>query len=141
MSTLELTDERVDELLRTAAMASERSHSPHSCFKVGAAVLAVKSNTDEVVFVPGTNVESASYGVTICAERAALVAAISMGYTPIHLAVVVPQLGAGAPLSKRSPCGACRQLMFELLGPDGRAVLSRTEIFSMSELLPEAFAL
>jgi cytidine deaminase len=95
------------DLLRTALAAQQRARAPYSKFSVGAAVLGGSGAA-----FPGANVESASYGATICAERSAIVGAVVAGETTIRACVVVTPTAEPS-----SPCGICRQLMAEF-GPD-----------------------
>jgi len=95
------------ELLRMAQVAQGRARAPYSKFRVGAAVLGGSGAA-----YPGANVESASYGATICAERSAIVGAVVAGETTIRACVVVTPTAEPS-----SPCGICRQLMAEF-GPD-----------------------
>lgn len=124
-----------DELIEQAKAARLRAYAPYSKFFVGAAVLT----RDGRVFT-GCNVENASYGLCNCAERTALFAAITAGCRPgdfTHLAVVAD---TDTPCA---PCGACRQVMFEL-GGAGLVVLQSnlqgaTSSATLGELLPGAF--
>ena len=103
----------IDELYAQALDASRASYSPYSRFKVGAALQCA----DGSVFI-GTNVENRSFGLTICAERNALAAAITAGKRDFRMiAVATPD--ADYPVS---PCGACRQVLSEFL-PAGTAVI------------------
>jgi homotetrameric cytidine deaminase len=120
-----------DPLVEAARAAQQHAHSPYSRFRVGAALEAV----DGRVFV-GSNVENASYGLTICAERSALVAAVSAGARTFRRIVVASDSEPPAP-----PCGACRQVLAEFglelavesVGP------AQTRRWSLRELLPDAF--
>lgn len=94
------------ELARLAAEARERAHAPFSRFKVGA---ALRTRTGEIV--TGCNIENASYGLTLCAERVAVFKAVSEGLRDFDAVAVVadsPRLTA--------PCGACRQILWEFCG-------------------------
>ncbi len=122
--------------LRPAARAaSANAHAPYSGFHVGAALRTVEGT----VFA-GCNVESASYGLTQCAERNALGAAISAGVKPGETSMMVIYLPGSKPLP---PCGACRQWMVELMQPaalvvsccDGEA----TQAWQLADLLPGPF--
>jgi cytidine deaminase len=133
-----------DALDNAAREVRKQAHAPYSGYTVGAAILTASGRT----FV-GCNVENASYGLSICAERSAIVQMIAAGErTPIALAVVTPgtsRLGLGVespPLG--APCGMCRQTLAEFvedlpirLSADGETNLSRTT--SLGVLLPEAF--
>jgi cytidine deaminase len=96
-----------DDLLRLALIAQRRARAPYSRFHVGTAVLGGSGAA-----FPGCNVESASYGATICAERSAIVGAVAAGETAIRACVVVTPT-----VEPSSPCGICRQLLAEF-GPD-----------------------
>ena len=121
-------------LVRAAAKARQRAVAPYSKFKVGAALL---TRSGEVI--AGANVESASYGLTCCAERVALFNALTAGKRDF-VAVAVVARAAGGPM----PCGACRQLLAEYAPQatvwvaDSRALRTIRE-FSVRELLPAAF--
>lgn len=95
-----MTDQ-LSQLIEQAIAVTRMAYVPYSNYRVGAALLA----SDGTVYT-GCNVESASYGMTICAERTALVKAISEGQRSFDLVVVATENGG-------SPCGACRQLLFE----------------------------
>src|SRR5882762_1680286 len=122
------------DLVRAAADARQRAVAPYSKFKVGAALLTHKGD-----IVTGANVESASYGLTCCAERVALFNALTSGKTQFVAMAIVARL-PGGPM----PCGACRQLLAEYASnariwvADSRALKIIKE-FSVSELLPGAF--
>jgi cytidine deaminase len=122
------------KLIRAAAEARQRSVAPYSRFKVGAALL-----TQSGEIISGANVESASYGLTCCAERVALFKALTGGKRDF-VAVAVVARCAGGPM----PCGACRQLLAEY-APAARVFvadsLARGKIreFTVRELLPAAF--
>lgn len=90
-------------LIQKAIEAKDRSYSPYSRFPVGAALLTVEGE----VFV-GTNVENGSYGLSMCAERAAIVSAVSRGYRKFRSITIVSNQK-----EPTSPCGACRQFMVE----------------------------
>lgn len=121
-------------LIRAAADARAFACAPYSRFKVGAALL-----TKAGEIVTGANVESASYGLTCCAERVALFNALTNGKKDF-VAVAVVARTRGGPM----PCGACRQLLVEYAPAakvwiaDSRA-LSVVKRFSVRELLPAAF--
>lgn len=129
-----------NSLVDAAIAAAEHSHSPYSGFRVGA---AVRTATGDIV--AGTNIESASYGLTTCAERVAMFSAIASGAgAPVDLAVACPDVGAdeiAANPGSVMPCGACRQVMSELLAPDARITVVGVGEYSIAELLPNAFTL
>ncbi|MGA2854705.1 MAG: cytidine deaminase [Verrucomicrobiota bacterium] len=123
------------KLITAAARAREGSVSPYSQFKVGAALL-----TQSGEIIGGANVESASYGLTCCAERIALFKALTDGKKNF-VAVAVVARCEGGPM----PCGACRQLLAEY-APDAKVFVAdsrapgRIREFTVRELLPAAFA-
>lgn len=106
-----LTKEEEKMLLDAAQTVREHSYSPYSKFKVGAAVLT----RDGEIFT-GTNIENASYGLTVCAERNAIFAAVSAGKRRFRALALITQKLPG--LAFNSPCGACRQVMSEFMAPD-----------------------
>jgi cytidine deaminase len=122
------------DLVRAAAKARLRAVAPYSRFKVGAALL-----TQSGKIITGANVESASYGLTCCAERVALFNALTAGQRHFAAVAVVAR-APGGPM----PCGACRQLLAEY-APDAAVwvadsrALARIREFSVKELLPAAF--
>lgn len=123
-----------DSLLKEARRAAENSHSPYSGFKVGA---ALRLTNGEVV--TGTNVENISYGLTICAERSALVSAVSRFGPQVRIdaAAVVNLNGEASP-----PCGACRQMLAEFIAPDAPVTFPASKgmrTMRFAELLPLAF--
>lgn len=108
---MKLSKKLLDELLSNAAQAMNNSYSPYSKFKVGAALLAGSSK-----IYRGTNIENASYGLTVCAERNAIFSAVGSGEREIKALVIVFSQKDLGPLS--TPCGACRQVMAEFAKPD-----------------------
>ena len=125
---------RQRDLVRAAAKARQHAVAPYSKFKVGAALL-----TQSGEIITGANVESASYGLTCCAERVALFNALTAGKRNF-VALAVVARAPGGPM----PCGACRQLLAEYAPhavvwvADSRA-LRRIKEFRVRELLPAAF--
>ena len=124
-------DDSIRSLIQAAKDATRHAYIPYSHYPVGAALLA----SDGTVYA-GCNVENSSYPVTICAERVALVKAVSEGRRSFDLlAVVTPNAG--------SPCGMCRQMLYEF-SPNLRVVLANREgeiayDGVLSELLPRGF--
>ena len=123
-------------LLALAREVALRAHCPYSHFRVGAAVV-VGDKT-----YTGANIEISSYGLTLCAERAALAAALSAGAGPItHVAVACIDTPLDAPPNQRTPCGACRQWLADL-APDAILYIDGIEQdFHITDLLPLAFGL
>ncbi len=123
-----------DELIAAAREAAASAYCPYSRFRVGAAVL-----TDSGQNYSGCNVENASYGLTICAERNAVFQAVSRNLTPLVIRMVVVYTPTPEPAA---PCGACRQVINEF-GPDAQvlSVCDGPEVIALrlSELLPAAF--
>lgn len=123
------------DLLKEAKIAREKAYAPYSKFKVGAAVLT----SDGQVF-HGCNIENASYGLTMCAERVALFKAISRGYKKDDLIKIAIVGDTKEPIS---PCGACRQVMVELLNKDAEIILGNLDDdikkYSLEEILPYSF--
>jgi len=126
----------LDALLEQARQAAERSYSPYSGFRVGA---ALKLTNGEIV--TGTNVENISYGLTICAERSALARAVSQ-FGPefrIEAAAVANLNNAASP-----PCGACRQVLAEFILPEAPVIFHAVDgvrTMTFGELLPLAFGM
>jgi cytidine deaminase len=131
MTTMMKTD-HTDELARLALDAKERAYAPYSKFRVGAALRAA----DGRVFT-GANVENASYGLTVCAERTAIVSAVSAGARDFTEIVVA--LDSSPPVA---PCGLCRQMLAEFARDLPITIVNdhneRVET-RLSELLPRAF--
>ncbi|TET47636.1 cytidine deaminase [candidate division TA06 bacterium] len=120
------------ELIRMAHKAREKAYAPYSKFKVGAALL---TKTDRVY--TGSNVENKSYGLTVCAERNAVSAAISDGERDFVAIVISSTSKPPGP-----PCGACRQVLMEFSG-DIKVIMVNAagdrKIRTVAELLPEPF--
>jgi len=125
----------VDRLRRQAVEAASRSYSPYSRFPVGAAVVSRNGS-----IYAGCNVENASFGLTQCAERAALTTAIAAGEQPGDLVCLVIYIPGDA---RHPPCGACRQVMRELMSPDSRVYSfgdgEAYRVWSADEYLPDPF--
>jgi cytidine deaminase len=124
-----------DPLLSEARAAAAFAAAPYSHFPVGA---AVEGNDGRVY--RGCNVESASYGLTICAERVAIFSAIASGARPVRLAVTCLQ-GDASDSTSLTPCGACRQVMLDQMGPDAPVVIDQVGEFTVGALLPHGFRL
>jgi cytidine deaminase len=122
-----------EDLIRVAALARERAYAPYSKYKVGAAIRTKRNKIHT-----GANVENASYGLTVCAERCAVFTAVAAGDTKDYDAIAI--VTGGDVLS--SPCGACRQVLHEF-SPGTRVILATTgglrRATTLAELLPDAF--
>ncbi len=124
-----------NDLLKKAKEASKNSYSPYSKFPVGACVLCADGKT-----YSGCNVENASYGLAICAERNAIFHAIASGEKSIEAIAIY------SPKEKKCyPCGACRQVIYEFQKEKKVDVIVETDdgytIFKINDLLPEGFSL
>ncbi len=134
----ELSAEQIGQLMAAAQQASERAYVPFSGFQVGAAIL-----TGDGAIFTGCNVENSSYGLTNCAERTAIFSAVAAGALSAERTLV-----AVAVVNRRgvacSPCGACRQVIFEF-GPQAvviyRAQNGEITQTKIQDLLPEGFRL
>ena len=123
----------LNKLLARARAVRERAYAPYSNYQVGAAVLGVSGK-----IYAGCNVENASFGLTVCAERNAIFKAVSEGEREFVAIGVVTANGG-------SPCGACRQVIFEFMSPEtpvaiGDANLENIQHFTVGELLPYGFS-
>lgn len=121
-----------EELIRVASLARQRAHAPYSKYKVGAAIRTQRNRVHS-----GANVENASYGLTVCAERTAAFAAVNAGDTAFDsIAIVIDDERLP------TPCGACRQVLAEF-SPDMRVILATTggkrKVTTLRELLPDPF--
>ncbi len=127
-----MSDDRQDKLIEAAREARSRAVAPHSRFQVGA---ALETASGEII--TGCNVESASYGLTVCAERVAVWKALSEGAREFTRMAVVADT---TPLT--NPCGACRQVLWEQCG-DIEIVLANlngeAETIQLAALLPRPF--
>lgn len=133
MSDVEITAEQRHELIAEAKAVRFNAYAPYSDFAVGAAILLESGE-----IVPGCNVENASYGLTICAERNAMAAAVARGgRKPVAIAIVGDD-GAICP-----PCGACRQFLAEFNPRMSVLLEDRTDIvtYVLRDMLPLNFAL
>ncbi len=122
-----------EQLIRVASLARERAYAPYSKYKVGAAIRTKRNKVHAAA-----NVENASYGLTVCAERCAVFAAVAAGESENYDAIAIVVDGALLP----SPCGACRQVLNEF-APGMRVLLATTgglrKATTLVELLPEPF--
>ena len=120
------------ELIALATQARKQAYAPYSHYEVGAALWTASGQV-----YTGCNVENASYGLTICAERTAAVKAVSSGERDFVAIAVVTADGG-------TPCGACRQVLAEF-GPHMRVLVAdaagNCKVYRLDELLPDAFVL
>ena len=129
---MSMHEDHIKELISAAANARLRAYAPYSNFKVGAALLTADNQ-----IVTACNVENASYGLAICAERNAICQSVAKGMLDFKIMVVVTE-----PLA--TPCGACRQFISEF-GSDTEIVcasskdLTTFKRWKISDLLPESF--
>lgn len=120
-----------EKLVEAANEARQNAYADYSGFHVGAALL-----TEDGTIITGCNVENVSYGLSICAERTAVVRAVAMGYTQFNAIAIV-----ASPLA--TPCGACRQFIVEF-GKEIDVIcadandLSRLQKWKIEELIPES---
>lgn len=129
-----LSEKTIDQLVRAASAARSFAYAPYSKFRVGAAVLC----PDGRIFT-GCNVENASYGLTVCAERTAVLKAVSEGASGFDAITICADTDDPV-----TPCGACRQVLAEF-NPDMTVVCCNTSgkksVYPLSELLPNLFRL
>jgi len=122
----------IDQLVAAARAARLHAHAPYSGFQVGAAL-----ETPAGLIITGCNVENATYGLTICAERVAIVKAISEAETKFTRIAIVADTEAPTP-----PCGACRQILWEF-GGDLEVILANLKevkaMYRLAQLLPLPF--
>lgn len=123
------------KLIDEAIKARKKTYSPYSNFGVGAAVLMKDGS-----IIHGANIENASYGLSNCGERSALFSAYSQGYKKEDIVAIAVVGKTDAPIS---PCGACRQVMNELMPKDANVYLANlngdTKTLTVSDLLPYSF--
>lgn len=126
----------INTLVNAAIKGRENAFTPYSHFKVGAAVLL-----ENGTIIDGCNIENASYGLCNCAERTALFKAYSMGYKKEDIKALAVVADTDRPTS---PCGACRQVMSELMNQETPVYMANLKgdvmILSVKELLPYSFS-
>ena len=127
-----MNESEKSDLIGAARAAREYAHAPYSKFRVGAALQAASGR-----IITGCNVENATYGLTVCAERIAVFKAISEGERGFDAVAVVCDTDVLTP-----PCGACRQILWEFCG-DAEVILAnlkgQIEVHRMSALFPRPF--
>ncbi len=130
-----MDEKTISELVRRAVETREMAYAPYSKFKVGAAVMA-----DNGEVYTGVNVENSSYGLTNCGERTAIFTAVTNGMKKIIAIAIVADTEEPV-----SPCGACRQVIYEFSDKDTIIILSNLKgdrmIFGVEEILPYGFKL
>src|SRR6516164_919048 len=122
----------IDQLVAAARAVRLRAHAPYSGFQVGAAL-----ETPAGAIIAGCNVENATYGLTICAERVAVVKAISEGETKFARIAIVADTD-----KPTTPCGSCRQILWEFGGDLEIVLANQTEIkgmYRLAQLFPLPF--
>lgn len=124
-----------EELYKQAKEARLRAYAPYSNFKVGAAIL-----TDDGKIITGCNIENASFPLTVCGERNAMFSAYANGYQKENIKALLITADTKDVVS---PCGACRQVMSELLDKDCPIILTNInglmKVYSIKDLLPFSF--
>lgn len=140
MQKIALTEKQIQDLIRDAIAAREKSYSPYSEFQVGSALLAASGRV-----YTGANIENASSGATICAERSAATHAVSEGEREFA-AIAIVGWKKDAEDEERGlayPCGICRQFLNEFSDPDMPVFIARTPVdylaTTLGELLPYSF--
>lgn len=132
-------EEKYTAIRKEALKAREKSYCPYSKFAVGAALLS-KGN----VVYTGANIENASYGATVCAERTAFFKAVSEGETEFEAIAIAGGKKGEKPVDYAYPCGVCRQVMREFCNPASFkifVVISENEYeeYTLEEMLPKSF--
>ncbi|NPB04259.1 MAG: cytidine deaminase [Thermotogae bacterium] len=125
------------ELYSESVKILGNSYAPYSNFHVGAAVLMENDRGERKMFT-GTNVENASYGLTVCAERVALLKGVSEGYRRVVALSLVAE--SDGEIKEVVPCGACLQVMAEF-GDENLPVYNGAKVFKLGDLLPHTFNL
>lgn len=131
--TVAIAPSLIRDLTRSAREAAARAYAPYSAFAVGAA--AVMADDPEGRVFTGVNVENASYGGTLCAERSAIQAAVTAGFRRLSLLAVSAAGALEGPVEGRSPCGLCRQVIREFSGPDSLVILDTGQAGALGDLL------
>lgn len=132
--TVKLNSEIIDQAIQKAFEATKRAFVPYSHFPVGACII-----TKDGHLIPGANIENSSYGLSNCAERTAMFSAVMQGYLREDIEALV----VAAPTQTICPpCGACRQVMLDLLTPDTPVICTNgkeSKTFTVAQLIPFAF--
>ena len=134
----EISTEIKQELVKQALAARKFAYVPYSKFRVGAAILAKNG-----VIYTGCNIENAAYTPTNCAERTAVFKAVSEGITEFDAIAVCGGPGEAEPEDFCTPCGVCRQALYEFGGPELTVIMARNEddyiVTTLGDLLPYGF--
>ncbi len=126
-----------ETLIQSAIAAREKAHAPYSRFKVGAALENAATEGGEPGVFTGCNVENATYGLTICAERVAVLKAISEGASGFTRIAIAADTGSLTP-----PCGACRQILWEFCGNLEIILVNlqgKSETLRLADIFPRPF--
>jgi cytidine deaminase len=133
---VKLTPEEKENLAQIAKEAAKFAYAPYSKFRVGAAILGKKE-----IYI-GANVENASYGLSLCAERSVLATAISRGEREFRaIAIACIDAEIEAKIASMVPCGACRQWIAELAPTAEILICGANQSYTIEELLPISFRL
>jgi len=132
-----MADHSDDDLLAAARQAAERAYAPYSGWHVGAAVVFAETPGHHV----GANVENGSYGLTICAERAAICAGVGSGRRRLARIALTCRDPRGAVVATAVPCGACLQVIAEFGDPDTEILIDGAGRFRLADFLPRPFVL
>ncbi len=124
------------ELVAKAREAAKSAHCPYSNFHVGAAL-----ETESGEIITGCNIENASFGLTICAERVAIFKAIEGGHKIKSIAVSCADALESKDNNGKMPCGACRQVMAEFMDMSSAVYVDTVGAFNLEDLLPHGFVL
>ena len=133
-----MNNERIETLIEEAFAARKMAYTPYSHFQVGAALLTEKGG-----IYRGCNIENAAYTPTNCAERTAVFKAVSEGITEFDAIAVCGGPGEAEPGDFCTPCGVCRQALYEFGGPELTVIMARSEddyiVTTLGDLLPYGF--
>lgn len=135
MSLHLLLPPKTDELLYVARNAAKNAYSPYSLIKVGCAISFVNRDKNTYCIFSGANVENASYGLTTCAERAAICCGVNSGWREIDKIVVSVQQKNAEIRNQLFPCGACLQIIAEFASKDTIVHVDGAGAFSIRDLL------
>lgn len=124
-----------EKLLEVARRAATRAYAPYSGWRVGAATEFADGST-----YSGANVENASYGLTVCAERTAVCAGVVAGQRRLVRVAITCFDSSGAPVPTVVPCGACLQVLAEFGGGDTEVIIDGSGRFFLRDFLPRPFA-